>query len=86
MGLSKDFYSGFAFEELGRMVGGHKDYFVSEQTIAMVWAECHKNENLITLAGMYLVGSSDRAERNLQKLQDELRLIFIERNPIKSQA
>lgn len=86
MGLSKDFYSGFAFEELGRMVGGHKDYFVSEQTIAMVWTECHKNERLITLAGCYLVGSSERAERNLEKLQDELRLIFVERNTIKSQA
>jgi uncharacterized protein YbcV (DUF1398 family) len=80
MGLSKDFYAEFAFEELGRMVGGHKEYFVSDQTIAMVWNECHTNEHLITLAGMYLVGSSERAERNLTKLQDALRLVFITRN------
>lgn len=79
MGLSKNFYAEFAFEELGRMVGGHKEYFVSEQTIAMVWKECHENERITTLSGMYLVGSSERAERNLQKLQDELRLIFITR-------
>ena len=79
MGLSKNFYAEFAFEELGRMVGGHKEYFVSDQTIAMVWKECQTNENLITLAGCYLVGSSERAERNLERLQDALRLVFIER-------
>ena len=83
MGFSKNYYAEFAFEELGRMVGGHKDYFVSEQTIAMVWKECHENERLMTLAGMYLVGSSERAERNLQKLRDELRLVFVERSPIQ---
>lgn len=79
MGLSKNFYSEFAFEELGRMVGGHKEYFESEQTIAMVWAECHRNEQIVSLAGMYLVGSYERAERNLQKLQDTLRVVFVER-------
>lgn len=82
MGLSKSFYSQFAFEELGRMVGGHKEYFESEQTIAMVWAECHRNEQIVSLAGNYLVGSYERAEKNLTKLQDTLRLVFIERKVI----
>ena len=83
MGFSKNYYAEFAFEELGRMVGGHEDYFDSKQTIAMVWKECHENERLMTLAGMYLVGSSERAERNLQKLRDELHLVFVERSPIQ---
>jgi hypothetical protein len=77
--MNKNTNGDFIFAVLESIVGSAKEYFVSESTVAMVWAECHKNENLITLAGMYLVGSSDRAERNLQKLQDELRLIFIER-------
>ncbi len=79
MGLSNTFYSEFAFEELGRMVGGHKEHFESEQTIARVWEECHKNERLITLSGMYLVGSSERAEQNLERLHDALTLIFLTR-------
>lgn len=82
MGLSKSFYADFAYEELGRLVGGHKEYFVSDSTIAMVWTECQTNERLINLAGCYLVGSPERANKNLQKLQDELRLVFLERKVI----
>lgn len=82
MGLSKNFYAEFAFEELGRMVGGHKEYFESEQTIAKIWEECHKNERLNTLSGMYLVGSSERAELNLERLHDALTLIFLTRKVI----
>jgi hypothetical protein len=66
----------FAFEVVDRMVGGAKAYWVSEQTVAMVWSECQSNETLKRLAGMYLVGSSERAEGNLAKLKAELVSVF----------
>lgn len=66
----------FAFEIVDKMVGGAVAYWVSERTVAMVWAECQSNENIKRLAGMYLVGSSERAEGNLAKLKAELVSVF----------
>jgi hypothetical protein len=65
-----------AFDVVSKMVGGAMKYWVSERTVAMVWAECHNNETLKQLAGMYLVGSSERAEGNLAKLKAELVSVF----------
>jgi len=66
----------FAFDVVSNLVGGAKEYWVSEHTVAMVWAECHNNETLKRLAGMYLVGSSERAELNLANLKAELVSVF----------
>ncbi len=66
----------FAFQILDKLVGGAKKYWESEQTVAFVWRECQRNENIKRLAGMYLVGSSERAERNLANLKNELVRVF----------
>ena len=72
----KDQRAEFAFEVVSKMVGGAMEYWVSERTVAMVWAECYNNETIKQLAGMYLVGSSERAEGNLAKLKAELVSVF----------
>lgn len=66
----------FAFLILEKLVGGAKNYWGSEQTVAFVWTECQRNAKLKQLAGMYLVGSSERAERNLANLKSELVRVF----------
>jgi hypothetical protein len=66
----------FAFEVVDKMVGGAVAYWVSERTVAMVWAECQNNDNIKRLAGMYLIGSSERAEGNLARLKAELVAVF----------
>jgi hypothetical protein len=73
----KNFNAEFAFEETMRLAGGKDNY--STHTLAAIWAECHKNKELQTLAGMYLVGSSERAEHNLKRLRAEIFKIFLER-------
>lgn len=74
----KNFNAEFAYEEVIRLAGGADKY--SAHTLAAIWAECHRNKQLQTLAGMYLVGSSERAERNLKALRAEVFKIFLERN------
>ena len=74
----KNFNAEFAYEETMRLAGGESEY--STHTLAAIWAECHKNKQLQTLAGMYLVGSSERAERNLKNLRAEIYKTFLERN------
>lgn len=66
----------FAFLILEKLVGGAKKYWESEQTVAFVWATCQSNANIKRLAGMYLAGSSERAERNLANLKLELVRVF----------
>lgn len=66
----------FAFLILEKLVGGAKNYWQSEQTVAFAWSECQRNERLKQLAGMYLFGSSERAERNLGNLKSELVRVF----------
>lgn len=66
----------FAFEVVDKMVGGAMAYWVSERTVAMVWAECYNNDTIKRLAGMYLIGSSERAEVNLANLKAELISVF----------
>lgn len=73
-GTRKDTYSEFAYERAMKLAGGESEY--SQFTLAAIWAECYKNETITSLAGMYLVGSSDRAERNLARLDQKLREVF----------
>lgn len=74
--MGTDYRADFAFEIVDKLVGGVSAYFVSEQTIAKVLSECQRNETIKQLAGMYLVGSSERAENNLAKLKSELVRVF----------
>jgi hypothetical protein len=67
----------FAFEQVMKLAGGKDDY--STQTQGAIWAECSRNEKLKQLAGMYLVGSSERAELNLTRLNQEIYRVFLER-------
>jgi len=73
----KNDYAEFAFEEVMRLAGGKSEY--SPHILAAIWAECHRNKQLQTLAGMYLVGSSERADKNLKALRAEIFKIFLER-------
>jgi hypothetical protein len=73
----KEIYGDFAFDVLKGMVGGNVSaYFQSETTTAMVWTTCRSNAQIHNLVGMYLAGSSERAELNLTRLQDYLREYF----------
>lgn len=66
-----------AFETVTAMVGGDaKAYWVSEMTVAMVWAECQKNETIKTLALRYLAGDFQFADKNLANLKAELAKTF----------
>lgn len=65
----------FAYEETVRL-GGGKDAWGSSHTLAMIMTECHKNETIRNLSRVYLYGSSERAEANLERLRNELRRVF----------
>jgi hypothetical protein len=64
----------FASEMLLSMAGGADLYTADTQ--ALVLNECLRNEEIKTLAGMYLVGSSERAEHNLSRLRAKLVEVF----------
>ena len=66
----------FAFDVVSNLVGGAMEYWVSEHTVAMVWSECYNNDTIKRLSGMYLIGSSERAELNLANLKAELVSVF----------
>lgn len=72
--ITKDHTAEFAFERAIRLAGGEGEY--GDSTKASILAECYKNETIKQLAGMYLVGSSERAERNLARLDEKLREVF----------
>ena len=74
MATQKDIYTQFAFEQALRLGGGAANF--SEFTKAQIWAECDRNESIKTRAGMYLVGSSERADHNLKNLDALLRKVF----------
>lgn len=67
----------FVFEQVMKLAGGAEKYSVHTQ--GAIYAECSRNKSLQTLAGMYLVGSSERAEKNLAKLRAEIYRVFLER-------
>jgi hypothetical protein len=74
--MANNNFGEIAFEQLDKMVGGAVRYFVSEQTTAMAWAECQRNARLHKLVGLWLAGSSERAEQNLANLRAELTRVF----------
>lgn len=53
---------------------GENNY--SEQTKAMIWAECERNEDLRKKAINYLYGSSQSAPNNLYKLHTAIVEVF----------
>lgn len=73
-GTRKDVYAEFAFERAMKLAGGGDVY--GDSTKASIWTECYKNNTIKSLAGMYLVGSSERAELNLSRLDQKLREVF----------
>jgi hypothetical protein len=70
----KDLYAEFAFEQTMRLAGGEDNYGTSTQ--AAIWSECHDNKVIKQLVGMYLYGSSERADLNLSRLNDKLTEVF----------
>ncbi len=72
--VRKDFNAEFAFERAMRLAGGADVY--GDSTKAAIWTECYANEAIKQLAGMYLYGSSERAELNLGRLDQKLREVF----------
>ena len=72
--VAKDVYAEFAFERAMKLAGGESVY--GDSTKASIWSECHDNTEMKILSGMYLVGSSARAERNLARLDEKLREVF----------
>lgn len=72
--VEKDLDAEFVFERAMKLAGGADVY--GDSTKASIWAECHNNTAIKYLAGMYLIGSSDRAERNLAHLDEKLREVF----------
>jgi hypothetical protein len=72
--VRKDFNAEFAFERAMRLAGGADVY--GDSTKAAIWTECHTNEVVKQLVGMYLAGSSERAELNLGRLDQKLREVF----------
>lgn len=68
----------FVFELVMKMAGGADKYSIHTQ--GAIYAECVRNTTLQTLAGMYLVGSSARAESNLKNLRSAVYSTFLERN------
>jgi hypothetical protein len=75
--VQKDTRAEFAYEEVFRLAGGEDQYSI--HTKSAIWAECYRNEEIKTLAGMYLIGSSERAERNLSRLRAKLYEVFLDR-------
>lgn len=73
----KDERAEFAFEMVMKLAGGSDKYSV--HTLAAISSECYRNEEIKTLAGMYLVGSSERAEKNLNNLKQKLYDVFLDR-------
>lgn len=66
-----------AFAIVRDLVGGDlKAYYQSEQTMAMVWAECGRNAEIQRLTTNYVWGSFDKAKSNLAKLEAKLSEVF----------
>jgi hypothetical protein len=72
--VAKELYAEFAFERAMKLAGGESVY--GDSTKASISSECYANAEIKILSGMYLVGSSARAERNLARLDEKLREVF----------
>ena len=63
-----------AFYRVLTLAGGAEVY--TESTKSAIWAECHRNEVIQTLAGRYLFSSFSTAERALGVLDEKLKEVF----------
>ena len=72
--MNKDIISEFAYEQTIRLAGGEDTYSV--HTLSAIYAECYKNQTIRTLSSRYLFGSSEFAQKNLTRLNEELGLVF----------
>jgi hypothetical protein len=70
-------YAQLAYDVTLKLAGGAENY--SQHTLSAIWMECLRNNNIQRLAGMYLAGSSERAEKNLKALREEIYNTFIDR-------
>ena len=62
----------FVFSVLNSIVGDAEKYFGSTGTTAMVYAECLRNEELQSMARMYLYSGSEFAEALMTNLKAKL--------------
>lgn len=67
-------FSLFAYNVAVGMAGGES--VLCEEELKKIYDTCAKSERLKTLAGMYLVGDSSRAEHNLKNLKHEVQRVF----------
>lgn len=65
----------FVFDQVMKLAGGKDKYSIHTQ--GAIWGECSRNKELQNLAGLYLVGSSSRAESNLAKLNQAIYQVFL---------
>jgi hypothetical protein len=72
--MNKDIISEFAYEQTIRLAGGEDTYSV--HTLSAIYAECYRNQEIRELSKLYLFGMSERAERNLAKLNEQLAFVF----------
>jgi hypothetical protein len=72
--MNKDIISEFAYEQTLRLAGGADTYSI--HTLAMIYAECYKNEEIRQLSKVYLFGSSELAKKSLAKLDEHLAFVF----------
>lgn len=63
-----------AFYRVLTLAGGADVY--ADSTKSAIWAECHRNESVQTLAGRYLFSSFGSAERALGALDEKLKEVF----------
>lgn len=68
----------FVFDQVMKLAGGADKY--SDSTKGAIWAECTRNKSLQNLGAMYLVGSSERADKNLKALRAKIYEIFLDRS------
>lgn len=67
-----DLYGQYAYEQTLRLFAVD----LSDEQKQVIFKECHQNESIRRLSGMYLVGTSDRAKQNKENLNTLLRKVF----------
>jgi hypothetical protein len=69
----KNLYALFASERALTLLGSER---TSHLAMAVITTTCYAHTELQRLAGLYLVGSSERAEQNLANLDALLKQVF----------
>ena len=55
-------------------IGGEDSY--TDSTKSQIWAESRQNDHLRNLARLYLAGSMERSEANLERLREAVIKVF----------